>query len=178
MNLSKKHTCSSNTVKLYKHLGRLSLLQTGTVSPIMIHMMPTHRCQLNCVYCCFKNRENKTLDMPLSVIKQGCDQFRRLGTRAIEITGGGDPTLYPQINELLPMLKKMGYHIGVNTNAVDSQLVEDWSACDWVRVSMNALDYKDGLNIEPIRKSGTKISACYIWNSLSTMNKILKVDEI
>ena len=176
--ISQKHSCSSNTVKLYKHLDKLELLQNGQVVPIMIHMMPTHRCQLNCVYCCFKNRHDRNKDMDLSVIKTGIEQFWNLGTRAVELTGGGDPTLYPDINKLIPFLAGKEFAIGVNTNAVDSQKVDSWGYCSWVRVSMNTLDYKDRLNLDPIQKSGAKISACYIWNVLSTKEKLKKVSDI
>lgn len=170
---SRSHT--SNTVKLYKHLGKLALLQEGVASPIMIHMSPTHRCQMNCNFCCFKNRENKTLDMPLSVMKDGISQFYSLGTKAVELTGGGEPTLYPYINEALDWLTWLGLRMGINTNAVDSQLIERWELFDWVRVSLNTLDYHDNLNIEPIKKSEVYISGCYIWNELSNLETFEKV---
>ena len=167
MNSGYSHT--SNTVKLYKHLDRLRKLQVGIVSPIMVHMMPTHKCQMKCAYCCFKNRKDKTLEMPFEMLQEGVLQFHSLGTMAIEITGGGEPTLYPYINETMEFLHSLGMHVGINTNAVDSQLLKYWDCCDWVRVSLNTFDYYDSINIDPIRKSGAYISGCYIWNERSTI---------
>jgi organic radical activating enzyme len=176
--MDRRYSCTSNTVKLFKHLDRLQCIQKGMVIPIMIHMMPTHRCQMNCEYCCFKNRKNKQLDMPFDHLRKGVEQFAKLGTHAIEITGGGDPTLYPRINDVMDLLVDLGYSIGINTNAVDSQLIERWYYCDWVRVSMNTLDVHDTLNIEPIRESGAYISACYIWHKNSTLDTFKKVADL
>jgi organic radical activating enzyme len=173
--MDKAYSCTSNTVKLFKHLVTLDGIQNGRVVPIMIHMMPTHRCQMHCAYCCFKNRKDKQLDMPFEHLRIGVEQFQRLGTKAIEITGGGDPTLYPKINDTITLLDRLGYSIGINTNAVDSQLIELWHYCDWVRVSMNTFDVYDTINIDPIRESGTSISACYIWHKKSTLDTFLKV---
>lgn len=173
--MDQRYSCTSNTVKLLKHLDALQGISDGRVVPIMVHMMPTHRCQLNCAYCCFKNRADKSLDMPFDIAKSGISQFRGLGTKAIELTGGGDPTLYPEINELLIFLSNLGFHIGVNTNAVDSQLVRHWDLCDWIRVSMNTFDSRENLNLKPIRDSGATMSACYIWNEASNMNTLEKV---
>lgn len=174
--MDRKYTHSSNTVKLFKHLDNLSLLQNGIVSPIMIHMMPTHKCQMNCGYCCFKNRVDKQLDMPFEVAVIGLSQFRRLGTKAVELTGGGEPTLYPYINDLFSILKDLDYHIGYNTNGVDSQLVNKWHYCDYVRISMNTFDRgEEWMNINPIKDSGAYISGCYIWHEGSTMDVFRKV---
>lgn len=170
-------THTSNNVKLYKHLDNLSLLQKGIVVPIMVHIIPTHRCQMNCVFCCFKNRKNRKRDLPLSKLISGITNFYNLGTRSVEFTGGGDPTLYPYINEALKWIHTRDMNVGFITNTVDSQLVKHWDYCNWVRVSLNTLDYHDDMNIGPIRDSGTYISACYIWNEKSTLKGFKKVVE-
>lgn len=169
------YSCTSNTVKLYKHLDTLKGLQEGSVVPIMVHMIPTHRCQMECSYCCFKNRKNKKLDMPFEMMKSGVLDFYKLGTRSVELTGGGDPTLYPHINDTLEFLYGLGVNIGFITNTVDSQLVKHWEYCSWVRVSLNTLDYYDEMNIGPIRDSGAYISGCYIWNERSTIKTLEQV---
>lgn len=170
-------SCTSNTVKLFKHLDTLKNLQMGKVVPIMIHMIPTHRCQMDCVHCCFKNRGDRNFDMPFDVLIKGVLQFYDLGTRSIEITGGGEPTLYPKVNEMLIFLHGLGLNIGFITNTVDSQRVKYWDYCKWVRISLNTLDYRGDMNIGPIRDSGTYISGCYIWNEISTLESLDKIAE-
>ena len=169
------YSCTSNTVKLYKHLDTLALLQKGIVIPIMIHIIPTHRCNMNCAYCCFKNRKDKKRDLPLNILKEGIMSFHKLGTRSVEFTGGGDPTLYPYINEALEWLHdEMKMNIGFITNTVDTQLVKYWKYCSWVRVSFNTMDYRD-MNLGPIRDAGIPMTGCYIWNEKSTLDAFDKV---
>lgn len=130
---------------------------------------------MKCIHCCFKNRKDKNLSMPLEMYKSGMSQFHKLGTRAVEITGGGDPTLYEYINEILEFLHSLSFHIGVNTNGLEAKRVDLWKLCDWVRISMNVFDYYEDIDISHIRNSGTKISTCYIWNQLSTFEILEKV---
>lgn len=109
------------------------------------------------------------------VSKTAIGYFKELGIKGVEFTGGGDPTLYKNINELLEYTSDIGLHIGVNTNAVDSQLIKNWGLCDWVRVSLNVLDYKPFVNDKFIRDSGTTVTYCYIWNDISTLKTFEKV---
>jgi len=163
-----KFSCTSNVSKLLKHLPKLDLLQKGIVSPIMVHIMVTHKCQLNCNYCCFKNRQGKLLDMDFEVFKEGLIQFHSLGVRAIELTGGGDPTMWPYLSEGIDFATKFGIYIGMNTNGIDLRNVANLQHLDWVRVSLNTLDYRDSIDLEPLKDIPTTF--CYIWNEYSDKN--------
>jgi len=163
--IRKDLSVTSNIAKLLKHLNTLEKLQHGKVTPIMVHAMLTHRCQLNCVHCCFKNRQNKKADIKLEVFIEAMRWFRELGTKSIELTGGGDPVLYPQVNTVLRYLKQNKWHIGVITNGLGGSLVDHWEWFDWVRVSLNTLDYQDDLELGYL--NGIPTSFCYIWNENS-----------
>lgn len=90
------YSVTSNVTKLLKHLNTLKGLQNGIVSPIMVHAIPTHRCQLNCTHCCFKNRKDKNADMPLEQFVEAMRWFYELGTRAVEFSVAG--------NEIIPVV--------------------------------------------------------------------------
>lgn len=170
------HSYTSNISKLFKHLSKLQDLQNGKVSPIMVHAITTHRCQLNCIHCCFKNRENQQADMTLEVWKKSMSQFFNLGVRALEFTGGGDPMLWPHLNEAVSFCYKKNMHMGMITNGLGLTNLDDWNKFDWVRISLNTLDYKDDLDIEIVKKSIADVSLCYIWNdhSDSKIEKVIK----
>jgi len=158
------YSITSNTVKLLKHLPKLANIQRGVVAPIMVHVVPTHRCQLNCVHCCFKNREDRTKDFPLGQFKEAMGKFRRLGTRAIEFTGGGEPTLWSPINLAIEYLYMMGFKMGIITNGLNVGSIKRWDWFEWIRISLNTLEYKE-LDLKGFPK--WKISFCYIWHSRS-----------
>lgn len=163
MDLELGYSYTSNIVKLLKHLPKLQMLQNGVVSPIMVHCIPTHRCQLNCVHCCFKNREDRTKEMSIETWKKGISQFHSIGVRALEFTGGGDPLLWSHLNEGVSFAKSLGMNIGLITNGIGAKVVKDWSVFDWVRVSLNTLEYRNDLNVNSIKKK-TRVSFCYIWH--------------
>ena len=160
-----KYSVTSNTVKLLKHLDTLKGLQEGKVSPIMVHFLPTHRCQLDCIHCCFKNRKDKKADIPFEWFWEAFKQFLKLGTTSWELSGGGEPTLWPDINKAMECFHDMGCHVGIITNGLGGDKVRHWEWFDWVRVSLNTLDYKDDLDLGYLKD--TRISFCYIWNEHS-----------
>jgi len=168
------YSYTSNIAKLFKHMDKLQALQNGKVSPIMVHVIPTHKCQLNCLHCCFKNRENRYADMSLDVWKTAIDQLYKIGVNSLEFTGGGDPMMWPYINEASNFSYDMGFSMGMITNGIGIANIKNWNQFDWVRVSLNTLDYRDTLDIELVKKSDVDVSFCYIWNELS--NK--KIDKI
>jgi MoaA/NifB/PqqE/SkfB family radical SAM enzyme len=164
------YSYTSNIAKLLKHLPELKDIQKGIVSPIMIHTIVTHKCQLNCAHCCFKNRKNKKADMPFVVWTKAISDFARLGVKALEFTGGGDPVLWEYINEGIEFARNCFMKLGMITNGIGINKVEDWNQFEWVRVSLNTLDYRKDLKIDILKKSRADISFCYIWNEHSDKN--------
>lgn len=80
-----------------------------------------------------------------SVVKVLAD-FRRLGAKAVEITGGGNPMLYSDsrrdINDVIRLAGDMGYDIGLITNSHDlSRLTtQSHELLSWLRISLIQLD--------------------------------------
>jgi MoaA/NifB/PqqE/SkfB family radical SAM enzyme len=169
-----KFSITSNDVKLYKHLDRLQMLQSGVAAPILLIITPTNKCNLNCDYCCFQNRDKK-LELDYDFLKDSLTQFAKLGLKSVEITGGGQPTLYKHINELIDFIADdLKLDMGMNTNAVAASLEvikHQVHKFKWIRLSLNFLDeerfrnapYLEKLKalIEPMQQQ-TNITACYI----------------
>jgi MoaA/NifB/PqqE/SkfB family radical SAM enzyme len=162
-----KFSYTSNISKLLKHLDKLRSLQSGTIFPIMVHVIPTHRCQLDCDHCCFRNREYKKADMPWDMFALGYSHFVALRITGLEYTGGGDPTLWPYINRAIEFVNggnSWNVAQGMITNGVNLEKVERWDLLDWVRVSLNTLEFRDDIDIGLLRDK-TDISFCYIYHS-------------
>jgi radical SAM protein with 4Fe4S-binding SPASM domain len=89
--------------------------------------------------CSVKNRD-KNLELDFKVIKKGLKDFRKLGAKALEITGGGNPLLYPQINELINYAFKLGYKIGIISNSINPSKYLTKKSVDqiiWFRSSLS-----------------------------------------
>jgi len=63
-------------------------------------------------------------------------KFIGLGCKAVTITGGGEPLLYPEINELINWLDIRGVSVGLVTNGTKLKKLRT-SKLVWVRISMN-----------------------------------------
>lgn len=174
---NQSYSVTSNTVKLLKHLDKLKDLQAGRISPIMIHTMPTHRCQLKCLHCCFKNRSDLVMDISPNIYMSAMREFRQLGVEAIELTGGGDPILYPHLAKCLDyFIGGLGMRIGIITNGLAIGRIEEFlKNISWIRISLNTLDYHPAKSLNravELTQKYSHPSFCYIWNDLSDDNLV------
>lgn len=122
----------------------------GKVRPYHIQFVPTNRCNANCSWCSF-NKADKKLEMEIGDIIKIIDYFKNLGTKAITITGGGEPTMHPKIREIIQYIHDNDIEVGLVTNGllwskkhVDMS-IED-SLLTWVRVSIIDPEGKNDCN--------------------------------
>ncbi len=112
------------------------VIQDGKIVPYHITMIPTNVCNKNCKECfCYKR--DKTTELPLNEIEKIVDKFYELGTRAISLSGGGEPDCHPQINEIISYIKYKGIDVALVTNGENLNKIEDsvLNLLDWIRVS-------------------------------------------
>ena len=177
MDTSDQYSITSNVPKMYKHLDKLKMIQDyfnepygvkGHISPVMIHFIPTHNCQLKCVHCCFKNR-GAADDISIEVTEEAMYQFNSLGVKAIELSGGGEPTKWKHLDYFMNNWSSQ-FKVGIITNGVD--VLKNQERYEWVRVSLNPIDYGITPNLPDSDK--TFVSTCYIWNKNSKKH----IDEV
>lgn len=75
----------------------------------------TDRCQLDCEHC-LRDPERKVLDLSLDLALDVVGQAKRTyGIECVSLTGG-EPTLYPQLDELLASIAEQGLRWDMVTN--------------------------------------------------------------
>lgn len=87
------------------------------IVPYHIQFSPTNRCNAKCTWCSCRNVDRK-LEMPLGEIQDMLPYFADSGTAAITITGGGEPTLHPDFEEILATCDKCHFAVGLVTNGL------------------------------------------------------------
>jgi len=89
------------------------------ISPLLINIGATKKCNANCVYC-YGNFQGK--DQKSSIEREPLlDLFAsapKLGVKALEIIGDGEPTLNPHIYDAMDIGKKNGLDIAFSTNGI------------------------------------------------------------
>jgi radical SAM protein with 4Fe4S-binding SPASM domain len=58
----------------------------------------------------------RTQHYPYKELKNLITQLKDIGTKGIVFCGGGEPTLYPQLKEIVEFIKKCGLDFGILTN--------------------------------------------------------------
>ncbi len=129
--------------KLLKHCDVLHAAQRGEIRPITVQVAPIEACELKCSYCSVANRDKKG-KIPWEALREGMKDFRALGAKALEITGGGNPLLYRDYNmgleDVIVHAHCLGYKVGVITNSTKPFEHISGSRLAWLRVSLSALD--------------------------------------
>lgn len=160
---------TSNVAKLLKHLPMLhEMQQHSKVKPIMVHLAPEGRCSLQCTYCCFAGRDegdSLTREQVLSALRD----FADLGTRGLEWTGGGEPTLWRPLSEATEHAHELGFKIGLITNAIKFDWFKRFDLLEWMRTSFHGFNEGKRKAIEKFVNHARlvapdlTISGTYIW---------------
>lgn len=180
-NKKKESSYTSTGGKILHHQEAINNLRSRRNHTIVMHIMPTEKCNLKCIFCSVAQRgENGKLFPELSFdkIRYVVTAFKTIGLKAVILSGGGEPVLYSLINELVEYLYSENLEIGIISNGIllnDRIKTKNLDMLTWIRVSLNSLDYIDDIDIPKLNSNKTTIGFSYIWNpitSILTLNRI------
>lgn len=134
--------------KLIHHLSHLDKMVKGEiVAPIHVSIWPTVVCQRSCDYCCCTKHVNKTAPeynhLNWDDFKNAIDVLLKYGTKAIEFSGGGEPTLWKHFEEGVRYVHSKGIKLSLITNGLrfDKVSADVWGMFEWIRVSLHYMDH-------------------------------------
>jgi len=81
-------------------------------APATVHLLLTNRCNLNCPRCFYRQTKS---EIPIHTIHRLFTEWHAKGVKAVAI-GGGEPFLYPYINETISAAKRLGFYLAITTN--------------------------------------------------------------
>ncbi len=128
--------------KILNHLDRVHAVLRGELPPpVTLEIDPTNACIHNCIWCIdAKHRSDHPETLPREIALRAIEQAAELGVRSLVIKGGGEPLIYPHIDELLREAKEHELDVGIITNGeniLDHQdVIRD--TCTWLRISLDA----------------------------------------
>jgi organic radical activating enzyme len=167
--------------KLLRHTDVLySIQKLRKFIPITVQLAPTEACDMDCSYCSVKN--NKPGKVSFDKIAAGLNDFKSLGAKSLEITGGGNPLLYRDnqhtINDIINIAHELQYKIGVITNSTQPLKRLSADKLSWIRVSLSGLD--QGCDVDSFDFEGLegKLGLSYIVNSATTPETIESIKKI
>jgi MoaA/NifB/PqqE/SkfB family radical SAM enzyme len=92
------------------------MLLKGLVStkhPLLVHIIPTRRCNLACTYC--NEFDDVSNPVPTEEMLRRIDRLAAMGTAIITISGG-EPLLHPDLDQIIAHIRHRGVMAGMITN--------------------------------------------------------------
>lgn len=133
-------------LKAFKFPDRIASIRAGAVvGPVHVQLILSDLCNQDCHFCAFRDssrglfaeggNHNPNRRIAFEKVIEILDDCAEMGVKAIELTGGGEPTIHPQFAQVIEAINARGMQWGIVTNGVRMQ---DLSSAAWVRVSIDA----------------------------------------
>lgn len=146
--------------------------------PVKLFINPTNKCNYRCQVCSFNPTRNIKgfHSIPFAVIHDVINLLKKCSPNAsLNITGGGEPTLYSELESILEMAKDSGLKVFLTTNGSkpDKKFWERVvKACSMLVFSIRGLTSENYLAIEnPINKNTS------MENIRDTLDNIMELRE-
>src|SRR5215470_172593 len=96
-----------------RELKMIAKALVSTKHPILVHIIPMRRCNLDCGYC----NEYDQVSKPVQIdeMKRRLDYLAAMRTSIITISGG-EPLMHPELEEVIRHIRKRGMIAGMITN--------------------------------------------------------------
>lgn len=96
-----------------RELSAIGHALASTRHPVMAQIVPMRRCNLSCTYC--NEYDDVSKPVPIEEMIRRIDHLARLGTSIITMSGG-EPTLHPELDEIIARIRYHGRIAGMITN--------------------------------------------------------------
>jgi MoaA/NifB/PqqE/SkfB family radical SAM enzyme len=138
--------------KIIHHKQKLDAVQNGDIPfPVMIQVDITNECNLRCDFCFYMGKLceplsdwNPKASIPTNVILRLLEEWKDIGVKAIEWTGGGSVEKHPEYKKILRKSIALGFENALVTNGtlLDNEAIELIKDFNWVRFSIDSASRK------------------------------------
>lgn len=129
----------------------------GTDHPLLVHIVPIRRCNIDCGYCNEYDKVSKPV--PAAAMLERIDHLARLGTSVVAFSGG-EPLLHPDLDLLIRRIRHHGMIAGLITNGYllstkRIQALND-AGLDYLQISIDNVE-PDEVSKKSLRLLDTKL---------------------
>lgn len=158
-----EQTFTSTGSKYARNFHMIQALREGRGAPQSLQVSVTNACNLACVFCSTDERELKQ-KWAIGELAEAISMFREIGIKTVEFSGGGDPTLYKELPEIVACCRSLGLKMGMITNGIKLKDLprETLESLSWVRVSMVSLDYVKTVELPQPWPKDTMLGMSYV----------------
>ena len=133
-----------------KFPDRLEAIRSGVpAGPVHVQLILSDLCNQACRFCAYRDptytsselfhvdgNYNPNRKLPFDKVIEILDDCAEMGVKAVQLTGGGEPTVHPRFGDVVQAIRDRGMQWALVTNGV----IDKWdcSSATWVRVSLDA----------------------------------------
>lgn len=148
-------------MKVFYHPEIMAHLIRGErCSPVYIRIKPTNRCNHDCDYCHYRNafldldEYDPNDEIPREKMLEIVRDMKDLGVKAVTFSGGGEPLLYPYIEETMEAVLNAGIDLSMITNGslLKGRKAELLAKSKWVRLSVESINDAEYSRIRGIKR--------------------------
>lgn len=161
--------------KMFSHIDRVA----GDFRPITADVFLTNYCNNRCPYCTYARWElpNGTKAMTYEEFITYVEKLRAIGVQGFILTGGGEPTICPDFQQITGWLEEQGLHYGINTNFNNFVYFKP----DYLKVSLDGYDedsYERSRGVRKYRQVVENIKAYAEWKKENSPKTSLGVQFV
>lgn len=108
--------------------------ETGKIIPIHPQIYLTNKCNLKCKFCSCADRD-KTKEISFGKAIEILDFLADNGTKAITLSGGGEPMMYKNIDDIIDYAESKNIEIGLVSNGILIDKLKNHKNLIWSRMS-------------------------------------------
>jgi organic radical activating enzyme len=157
--------------------------QNSQLIPVHIQFLPTNKCNMNCRFCSCSERD-ATLEMDFDLACNIIELCRIAGTKAVTITGGGEPLMYPRFSDLVDFFNKNAIKIGLVSNGLLLHKIppETLDKITWCRISNDdqrtfSDNYKKQLSSVVANSPGVDWAFSHVVSAEPNVDEIVRIVE-
>lgn len=141
----------------------------GDFRPITADIFLTNYCNNKCSWCTYNRWEldPASIGMRFEDFKRYVDKLISLGVQGVILTGGGEPTINKDFDQITAYLEQLGIHYGINTNLNKLRLFKP----DYLKVSLDGYDEESYERVRKVRayaKAIENIQAYLEWKKTNS----------
>jgi len=125
--------------KILRYSDKLKDITDGKIPyPVVMHIYPTNFCNNDCSFCIMKNEKDlHRSQLHRETLLKAVRAAKRVGVKLIHFSGGGEPTLHPNLIEAMKLARELGIKTAISTNG--AIFLKDLpKVANHIRVSVNA----------------------------------------
>ena len=141
--------------KIFYHSEKIAEYKEGKRPfPITLEIDLTNNCNHRCSFCYYAEHIGVNKDsLDTIVIKKTLQNARDLGTKGISFTGGGEPMIHKDYEEIVKYTKSLGLDVGTITNGsaiTDRNINTIMENLQYIRISMAGGDRESYSNVQGV----------------------------